>query len=76
MYLLRERRHFWQSAPSRFLIWSSVLGIGVTSLLCWRGLLVSAIGLPLLLAVAGCGLAWFAGLDWFKVWLFERLDFR
>ena len=76
VYLLRERRHFWQSPPSRFLVWSSVLGVGVTSILSCGGLLMPAISAPVLLGVAGVGLVYFTGLDWPKVWLFRRLDLR
>ena len=76
VYLLRERRHFWQSPPSRFLVWSSVLGVGVTSILSCGGLLMPAIGAPVLLGIAGVGLVYFTGLDWPKVWLFRRLDLR
>jgi H+-transporting ATPase len=76
VYLLRERRHFWQSPPSRFLVVSSVLGVGVASILSWGGLLVPAISSPVLLGVAGMGLVYFTGLDWPKVWLFRRLNVR
>ena len=76
VYLLRERRHFWQSSPSRFLVGSSVLGMGITAMLSWRGLLMRPISGPVLLGVAGVGLVYFTALDWVKVWLFRRLDLR
>lgn len=76
VYLLRERRHFWQSPPSRFLVWSSVLGVGVASILSCGGLLMPAISAAVLLGVACVGLVYFTGLDWPKVWLFRRLDLR
>jgi magnesium-transporting ATPase (P-type) len=76
VYLLRERRHFWQSPPSRFLVWSSVLGVGAATILSGGGLLMPAIGAPVLLGVAGFGLVYFTGLDWPKVWLFRRLNLR
>ncbi len=76
VYLLRERRHFWQSPPSRFLIWSSVLGVGVTTILCWSGLLVRAIPSAVLLTVAASGLVYFFALDWVKVGIFARLNLR
>jgi len=43
VYLLRERGHFWQSRPSRYLVGSSVLGLGVTTLLALGGILMPAI---------------------------------
>ena len=76
VYLLRERGHFWQSRPSRYLVGSSVLGLGVTTLLALGGILMPAISGWLLLGVAGAGTVCFAALDWVKVWLFQRLELR
>lgn len=76
VYLLRERGHFWQSRPSRVLVTSSVLGLGVTAALVLGGILMSAISATFLLGVAGAGIIYFACLDWLKVWLFGRLNLR
>ncbi len=76
VYLLRERRHFWRSAPSGALVVSSLVGLGITAALAGAGVLMPAVGASLLLGVAAIGVAWFAALDWVKVWLFGRLDFR
>jgi H+-transporting ATPase len=76
VYLLRERGHFWQSPPSRFLVGSSVLGLGVTAALVLGGILMPALNAPLLLSVGGAAILYFAGLDWPKVWLFARLNLR
>ena len=76
VYLLRERGHFWQSPPSRFLVGSSVLGLGVTAVLVLGGILMPALSERLLLAVAGTAILYFTGLDWLKVWLFRRLSLR
>jgi H+-transporting ATPase len=76
VYLLRERRHFWQSPPSRFLIWSSVLGVGATTFLCWAGILVRAIDPAVLLTVAAVAFVYFPVLDWVKVGIFARLNLR
>lgn len=38
VYLLRERRHFWQSQPSRFLVGGSVLGLTVTAVFALGGI--------------------------------------
>ena len=76
VYLLRERGHFWQSQPSRFLVGSSVLGLGVTAALVLGGILMPALSAALLLGVAGAGILYFACLDWLKVWLFGRLNLR
>lgn len=76
VYLLRERQHFWHSRPSRFLLGSSVFGLSVTTLLCWNGLLVTALRPLVLMTVAVAGLAYFFTLDLGKVWLFARLRVR
>lgn len=76
VYLLRERGHFWRSPPSVLLMASSVFGLGVTASLALVGILMPALSVSSLLAVAGTGIIYFAGLDWVKVWLFERLDLR
>jgi len=76
VYLLRERGHFWQSQPSRFLVGSSVLGLGVTAALALGGILMPALRPALLLSVAGVAIFYFACLDWLKVWLFARLSLR
>ena len=76
IYLLRERGHFWQSQPSRFLVGSSVLGLGVTGALVLGGILMPALGAALLFSVAATAILYFACLDWLKVWLFARLNLR
>jgi H+-transporting ATPase len=76
VYLLRERGHFWQSRPGRYLVGSSVLGLGVTALLALGGILMPAISPSILLGVVGVGAAYFFCLDWVKVRLFARLELR
>ena len=76
VYLLRERGHFWESQPSRFLIGSSVLGLGVAAILALGGIFMPALSATFLLGVAGAGVVYFACLDWVKVWLFGRLNLR
>ncbi len=76
VYLLRERRHFWQSRPSRFLVGSSVLGLSVMAAFVLGGILMPTITPSLLLGIAVIGGIYFSCLDWVKVWLFRRLDLR
>lgn len=45
IYSVRERRHFWHSAPSLALGLSSVADLVVVSLLAWRGWLMTAVPL-------------------------------
>jgi H+-transporting ATPase len=76
IYLLRERGHFWNSRPSRFLFGSSVLGLGAAALLTLDGIFMPAIRPAILLGVAGAGAVYFVGLDWLKVRLFAWLALR
>ena len=76
VYLLRERGHFWQSRPSRYLVGSSALGLGVTALLALGGIFMPAISSSILLGVVGVGATYFFCLDWVKVRLFARLELR
>ena len=76
VYLLRERGHFWDTWPGRYVVASSAAGLGVTALLALGGILMPAIRPAVLLGVAGVGLVFYAGLDWVKVRLFARLDLR
>ncbi len=76
VYLLRERGHFWKSRPSRFLVGSSVFGLGVAAALVLCGILMPAISPSLLLGIAAIGAIYFTCLDWVKVWLFQRLELR
>jgi H+-transporting ATPase len=69
-------RHFWQSRPSRFLVGSSLLGLGVAAILALGGILMTAISSSFLLGMAGTGILYFACLDWLKVGLFGRLSLR
>lgn len=43
IYSVRERQHFWHSAPSAWLAASSVADIVVVAILAWRGWLMTAI---------------------------------
>ena len=76
VYLLRERGHFWESQPSLFVIGSSLSGLGVTAILALGGILMPALSTSFFLGVAAAGIVYFACLDWFKVWLFGRLNLR
>jgi H+-transporting ATPase len=76
VYLLRERGHCWASRPSRAMIASTVLGLGVTAFMALSGWHVPAIAPQLLAAVAGAAVIYFLALDWIKVWLFARWSVR
>jgi H+-transporting ATPase len=76
VYLVRERRHFWQSRPSGWLVLSSCADIVAVGLLATKGILMAAISPVLiagLLAVVGVFLTL---VDFLKVRIFRCLGIR
>jgi H+-transporting ATPase len=71
VYLVRERRHFWGSIPSRWLMLSSAVDVLVVSLLATQGILMTSISptlvAELLLSVVFC----MVGMDYIKVAAFN-----
>ena len=43
VYLVRERRHFWHSRPSRLLLLSTGIDIAIVSMMAVRGVLMTAL---------------------------------
>lgn len=76
VYLLRERKHFWDSRPGRFLMLSSVFGTAIVVILTVGGIFMAPISALLLAAIAVVAVLYFSTLDWLKVWLFRRLELR
>jgi H+-transporting ATPase len=72
VYLVRERRHFWHSLPSRWMLLASLLDICAVTLLATLGILMAAIPLALVLAVLACCVAFFIGLDALKAGVLRR----
>jgi H+-transporting ATPase len=73
---LRERGHFWDSWPSSFLLFSSAFGAGIVAVLALTGIFMLPISAMLLANVALVAVLYFTALDWFKAWVFGRLDLR
>jgi H+-transporting ATPase len=73
VYLVRERNHFWNSSPSRWMIISSIVDVSVVCILSIRGILMA----PLPGTVVGSVMAACAGyliaLDFVKVPILRRL---
>jgi H+-transporting ATPase len=71
VYLVRERRHFWNSIPSRWLMLNTAVDVLVVSLLAYKGILMSSISptlvAGLLLSIVFC----MVGLDYVKVATFK-----
>lgn len=71
VYLVRERRHFWNSIPSCWLMFSTAVDVMVVSLLATQGILMPAISFTL---VAGLFLSivfYLIGIDYVKVAAFK-----
>ncbi len=76
LYLVRERRHFWQSQPSRFLLLSSLADIAVVFFLASRGILMAAVSPGLLGLLLAAALVYLFFVDQLKVALFRRFQIR
>ena len=73
VYLVRERLHFWNSRPGKWLVLSSAADIVVVSILASHGILMAAIPLKILLGVLiACG-CYLAAVDFLKVGLLRRV---
>lgn len=73
IYLVRERRHVWASQPGKWMILASALDILAVILLASFGILMQPIPLWLTLATLGSIASTLVGLDFFKVWLFQKI---
>ncbi len=73
VYLVRERRHFWNSAPSRWMILSSILDVIVVCLLSTRGILMAPLPAVVIGSVILACVLYLVALDMLKVPLLRRL---
>ncbi|HEV2397969.1 MAG TPA: plasma-membrane proton-efflux P-type ATPase [Candidatus Sulfotelmatobacter sp.] len=73
VYLVRERRHFWNSRPGKWLVLSSAVDILVVSFLAWRGILMEATSLQIVFGgLIACG-CYLAAVDFLKTGLLGKL---
>lgn len=72
-YLVRQRGHFWNSRPSKWLLLSSVADIAVVSVLATRGILMEAIRPQLVFTILIACVCYLAVTDLVKVSLLRRL---
>lgn len=73
VYLVRERRHFWRSAPSRWLLRASVLDIVVVGILASQGILMASIPLTLVAGVLILVLGYLLIMDFAKIRIFRAI---
>jgi H+-transporting ATPase len=75
VYLVRERRHFWQSIPSHWLLVASLLDILVVGVLSTQGILMAAIPLWLVSALLVLVLVYLTVVDFIKIRVFRHFGF-
>jgi len=75
VYLVRERRHFWQSLPSRWLLLASLLDIVIVSILSTQGIFMAAIPLWLVSGLMSLVLAYLIAVDFIKIRVFQHFGF-
>jgi H+-transporting ATPase len=66
VYMIRERRHFWHSFPSRWMVAASLVDIAIVTALAREGILMAAVPLRLVLTILACCAVYFFGLDTLK----------
>jgi H+-transporting ATPase len=76
VYMVRERRHFWNSRPSRWLLASSLLDVLIVSLMATQGILMAPIGAGLVGSVLGLVLLYLVLVDYLKLGLIRLLGLR
>jgi H+-transporting ATPase len=76
VYLVRERNRFWNSAPSRWLILSSLADVLAVSVLATRGILMVSIPWSLVGWLLGVVLLYLLAIDGAKMTIFRRFGVR
>ncbi len=66
IYLIRERRHFWHSKPSLWMVGSSVLDIFVVVVLAAQGVLMTKVDALLIFGLMAATMIYFVCLDFLK----------
>lgn len=72
VFLVRERRHFWKSRPSKWLMIATVLDIVIVSIMASQGILMTAISTLLIGGLMVLVLAYLVVLDFLKIYIFRR----
>ena len=76
VYLVRERRHFWDSVPGFWLMMTSIAAVLVVSFFAAFGILMAPIRPMLILGVFALVLICSALLDFLKIRVFRYCDLR
>lgn len=75
VYLVRERRHFWRSRPSRWLLLSALIDILAVAVMAWRGILMTPVSPVLIVALLAVTLGYLIAVDFLKIRIFRRFGF-
>jgi len=71
VYLVRERRHFWASCPSRWLLISTVLDVVAVSVMAGGGILMTAIDPVLIAGLLALAMVYLVATDALKICIFR-----
>jgi H+-transporting ATPase len=75
IYLIRERDHFWRSAPSRWMIVASLADLTIVGTLATQGILMSSLP-PIIVGLVGIScVLYLIALDFLKVAILRRYNF-
>ena len=75
VYLVRERGHFWNSAPSKWMLISSIADIAVVSLMSIEGILMAPLPASIVGAVFLACVVYLVALDFVKAPMLRRLKY-
>jgi H+-transporting ATPase len=75
VYLIREKRHFWSSRPSRWLLLATTLDLILVSVFALAGVLMSALSPFILIEIGAATFIFMVVLDFIKVWVRKKLTF-
>lgn len=74
IYAIRERRRMWSSCPSTWLVLSTILDLGIASLLAATGILIPALSFSIIVLVLLGAIAFSLALDLVKAAVFAQLQ--
>ncbi len=75
VYLVRERRHFWQSVPGPWLLIATLADIAVVGILATQGILMTAIPMRLVTGLIVLVLIYLVAVDFIKIRVFRHFGF-
>ena len=72
VFLVRERRHFWQSLPSKWLLIASVADVAVVIAIAVKGILMAPLDSSLVFGMLAVSLCYLFLVDFVKVAIFKQ----